>query len=90
MLLQLQSVWNVFKEHTELEPDLVVMGGLVTKSCLTLATSWTLGPLSMGFPRQEHWSALSFPFPGDLPDPGTEPSSPALKRDSLLLNHQRS
>ena len=35
-------------------------------------------PLSMGFPRQEYWSGLTFPFPGDLPDPGMEPVSPAL------------
>ena len=34
-------------------------------------------PLSMGFPRQEYWSGLLFPSPGDLPDPGTEPVSPA-------------
>ena len=43
--------------------------------------------LSMGFPRQEYWSGLSFPRPGDLPDPGIEPGSPvaaALKADSLL------
>ena len=32
----------------------------------------------MGFPRQEDWSGLPFPTPGDLPDPGTEPASPAL------------
>ena len=35
-------------------------------------------PLSMGFPRQEYWSGLPFPSPGDLPDPGVEPMSPAL------------
>ena len=35
-------------------------------------------PLSMRFPRQEYWSGLPFPFPGDLPDPGMEPMSPAL------------
>ena len=34
--------------------------------------------LSMGFPRQECWSGLPFPSPGNLPDPGTEPMSPAL------------
>ena len=33
-------------------------------------------PLSMGFPRQEYWSALPFPSPGDLPDPGIKPVSP--------------
>ena len=48
-------------------------GGLVAKSCLTLATPWTVAhqaPLSMGFSRQEYWSGLPFPSPGDLPDPG--------------------
>ena len=34
-------------------------------------------PLSMGFSRQEYWSGLPFPSPGDLPDPGIEPRSPA-------------
>ena len=34
--------------------------------------------LSMGFPRQEYWSGLSFPSPGDLPNPGIKPMSPAL------------
>ena len=42
---------------------------------------WTVAhqaPLSMGFPRQEYWNELSFPPPGDLPDPGIELTSPAL------------
>ena len=62
-------------------------GGLVTQSCLTLATPWTVAhqaPLYMGFSRQEYWSGLPFPSPGDLPNPGTEPRSPALQADSLL------
>ena len=37
----------------------------------------------MEFSRQEHWSGLPFPFPGDLPDPGTELRYPALQADSL-------
>ena len=37
----------------------------------------------MGFSRQEHWSGLPFPSPGDLPDPGIEPRSLALQADSL-------
>ena len=37
----------------------------------------------MGFSRQEYWSRLPFPFPGDLPDPGIEPRSPTLQADSL-------
>ena len=49
------------------------------------ATSQTVAhqaPLSMGFPRQEYWSGLPFSSPGDLPDPGLEPRSPALQVDS--------
>ena len=41
-------------------------------------------PLSKGFSRQEYWSGLPFPSPGDLPDPGIEPTFPALQADSLL------
>ena len=47
----------------------------------SLATPWTIAcqsPLSMGFPRQEYWSGLPFPPPGDLPHPGIEPASLAL------------
>ena len=54
--------------------------GLVDKSCPTLVTQWTVAcqaPLSMGFSRQEYWSGLSFPSPGDLSDPGITLSSPA-------------
>jgi len=37
----------------------------------------------MGFSRQEYWSGLPFPSPGDLPDPGIKPGSPALQADTL-------
>ena len=50
------------------------------------ATPWTVAhqaPLSMGFSRQEYWSGLLFPSPGDLPKPGIEPGSPALQVDIL-------
>ena len=50
------------------------------------ATQWTVAyqaTLSMGFSRQEYWSGLPFPSPGDLPDPGIEPGSPALQGDTL-------
>ena len=56
-------------------------GGLVTKSCTTLSTPWTIAlqaSLSMGFPRQENWSGLLFPSLGDLPDPGIKPACPEL------------
>ena len=64
-------------------------------------TPWTVAhqaPPSMGFSRQEYWSGLPFPSPGDLPDPGIELRSPALQADALtseppgkpllLFNHQ--
>ena len=50
------------------------------------AIPWTIArqaPLSMEFSRQEYWSGLSFPSPGDLPDPRIEPRSPALQAASL-------
>ena len=60
--------------------------GLVTKLCPTLVIPWTVAcqaPLSMGFSRQEYWSRLTFLSPGDIPDPGIKPRSPALQADSL-------
>ena len=66
-------------------PSLVV-DGLVAKSCPTLVIPWTIAcqaPLSMGFFRQEYWSGLPFPSPGDLPGPGIEPRSPLLQADDL-------
>ena len=53
------------------------------------ATPWTVAhqaPLSMRFPTQEHWSGLPFPPPGDLPDPGSKPTS----QESLLQSHSES
>ena len=56
-------------------------------SCVQLfVTPWTVAYQvlpSMGFPRQEYWSELPFPSPGDSPDPGIEPRSPALRADAL-------
>ena len=57
----------------------------VAQSCL-FATLWTVAyqaPPSMGFSRQEYWSGLPFPSPGDLPDPEIEPGSPSLEADTL-------
>ena len=62
--------------------DFVVVVGLVGKLCpILFVISWTAAcqaPLSLGFPRQEYWSELPFPSPGDLPDPGIESTAPAL------------
>ena len=57
-------------------------------SCPTLCDPWAVarsppGSSVMGFSRQEYWSGLPFPSPGDLPDPGIKPGSPALQADSL-------
>ena len=63
------------------------------ESCPTLCGPWTVAcqaPLSMRFSRQESCSELPWPPPGDLPDPGIEPTSPALQMDSLLLSYQGS
>ena len=65
--------------------------GLAAKLCPTLATPWTVAcqtAQSVVFSRQEYWSGLPFPSPGDLPDPGIEPQSPALQADSLLTELQ--
>ena len=50
------------------------------------ATPWTVAyqaPPSIAFSRQEYWSGLPFPSPGDLPDPGIEPGSPSFQADAL-------
>ena len=56
-------------------------------SCVQLfVTLWTVAhqaPPPMGFSRQEYWSGLPFPSPGDLPDPEIEPRSPTLQADAL-------
>ena len=70
--------------HTLLLGVLVVV--LVTQSCLTLCQTVTHQiPSSMGFPRQEYWSGVPFPPPGDLLDPKTETGSPTDSLPSELL-----
>ena len=67
----------------------IKLWSLVTKLCPTLVTPWTVAcqaPLSMGFSRQEYWSGLPFPSPGDLPDPGIKSRSPALQAVFFLTN----
>ena len=58
----------------------------VAQSCPTLCDRMDCShqaPPSMGFSRQEYWSGLPFPSPGDLPNPGIKPRSPALQADAL-------
>ena len=64
----------------------------VSQSCPPLYNLWTIvrqAPLSMEFSMQEYWFGLLFLPPGDLPDPGLEPASPALQADSLPLSQWR-
>ena len=62
-----------------------------TQLCLTFCDPMDCslpGPLSTGFSRQEYWSGLPFPSPGNLPKPGVEPRSRASQNDSSSLSHQ--
>ena len=78
------SEWGwMFRTWTDSGRDVCL---LVSQSCLTFATRWTVAhraPLSMEFSRQEYLSRLPFPSAGDLPNPGIEPRSLALQADSL-------
>ena len=86
------AIWSPLITEHVLTCDLAVAGFFESESvnCLVMsasfATPWTVAcqaPLSMGFSRQEYWSGLPFPSPGDLPDPGIKPRSLALQADSL-------
>ena len=64
----------------------VCMYVLIARSCPTLCDPMDYSPPGssvMAFSRQEYWSGLPFPSPGNLPNPGIEPGSPALQADSL-------
>ena len=88
MLLMFICVeFSSFTHDTQTHPFCKIfrVSGLVAKLYLTLEI-WTVAcqaPLSMEFFRQEYWSGLPFPFPGDRPNPGIKPRSPALQADSL-------
>ena len=68
-------------------------GMLTEHPCSAVSDSWDSkdrsppGSSSMGFSRQEQWSGLLFPPPGDVADPGIKHASPALQADSLSLSH---
>ena len=87
-LLHLGMVTGTQRDTTWARTDkngcVCVSHSVVSDSFVTLWTVDRQAPLSMGFSRQEHWSGLPFPSQRDLPDPGTEPKSPALQADSSL------
>ena len=101
-VMQALSTWDtsVIKTNNNINSNLCPEGLTMQRSACLLsgfrlvppfATPGTVArqaPLSTGFSRQEHWSGRPCPPPGDLPDPGIEPTSPVFQVDSLLLSHQ--
>ena len=78
-LTRRQFKWVFFPQLGYLSPCWC----FIIKLCPILAMLWTVAhkaPLSMGFSRQEYWSGLLFLLPGDLPNPGIKPGSPAIGR----------
>ena len=77
-----KSLWSDVNENNSVSHDsLKLLKGKSLSRVRLFATPWTVAyqaSQSMGFSRQEYWSGLPFPSPGDLPDPGIEPGSPAL------------
>ena len=82
-------LWPCLLDHHGVRTWIIHLLSLRVKSLSHVwlfATPWTVAyqaPPSMGFSRQECWSGLPFPSPGDLPDPGIEPGSPRLQADTL-------
>ena len=80
------------QKHSFLGSRIVCVCVKLLSRVLLFATPWTVArqaPLSMGFSRQEYWGGLPFPSPGDLPNPGIEPGSPALQADALFSEPSR-
>ena len=83
-----RGAWWVTKSRTCLSTHAYSAMNIVevAQSCPNFATAWTVAcqaPPSMGFSRQEQWSGLPLPPPGDHPNPGIEPGSQTLQADSL-------
>ena len=80
------SIHGIFQARV-LEWGAITFSHIWSESCVQLfVTSWTVAqqvPLSVKSSRQEYWSGLPFPSPGDFSRPGIEPGSPALQADSL-------
>ena len=88
---QQPNTWNGTTYY--FPPPQVCVHTRLLQSCPTLCNPMDYScqvSLSMGFSRQEHWSGLPCSPPGDPPNPGIEPTSPALQADSLPSEHQGS
>ena len=77
-LIKLKSICTVKETISSVQFSRSVVSNSVTRWTVAYKAS-----LSMGFSKQEYWSGSPFPSPGDLPDPGIEPGSPALQADAL-------
>ena len=87
ILLKKSKIYDNNSQGSRYRRNIVVFQLLSRVQLFT--TLWIIAhpaSLSMGLPMPEYWSGLSFLFPGDLPDPGMEPVSPALQVDSLPLS----
>ena len=76
-----KALWKSYNSELLFLGEVTEMSAQALSPIQLLATPWTIAhkpPLSMGFPKQEYWSGLPFPPPGDLPNPGIEPKSPVF------------
>ena len=92
-------MWSSHPHYTHEETEVQKVATVPRRKCSSLShvqlfgTPWTVADqvsLSMGFSRQEYWSGLPCPFPGDLPNPRIEPRSPTCRQILYRLNHQGS
>ena len=93
MALEMIMLSEVSQRESQISYDITYMWNLKKEKKVKLlshvqlcATPWTVAyhaPPSMEFSRQEYWSGLPFPSPGDLPDPGIKPRSSTLQADAL-------
>ena len=90
----------LFQKETTLDQETYPLLNIICCVCTQLlrrvqlfAIPWTVvahqAPLSLGFPKQEYWSGLPFPSPGDLPNPGIKLASPALTGGFFITEPQR-
>ena len=85
-LIKHNMVFMSFPQMPVLAFRLIISEVKLLSRVRLFATPWTVAyqaPPSMGFSRQEYWSGLPFPSPGDPPNPGIKPGSPALQTDTL-------
>ena len=82
---------RIFPSHTPWQLGVATCECSSPSHVQLFLTPWTVtrqAPLSMGFPRQKYWGGLPCPPPGDLPDPGIKPGSPALRHIPHCMSHE--